>query len=64
MKASGLSLISMYLDNFNLGYNKNKLYNFLDYWSRDMLNLNFPEKGQGLFCVWFSKKNGSDYIFY
>ena len=26
----------------NLGYNKNKLYETLDYWSRDMLNFNFP----------------------
>ena len=32
----------------NLGYNKNKLYKTLDYWSRDMCNFNFPEKGLGL----------------
>ena len=30
---------------FNLAYNKNKLYKNLDYWSRDMLNFNFSEKG-------------------
>ena len=34
---------------FNLAYNKNKLYKILDYWSRDMLNSNFLEKGQGQF---------------
>ena len=28
----------------NLEYNKNKLYKTLDYWSRDILNFNFPEK--------------------
>ena len=28
----------------NLAYNKNKLYNTLDYWSRDMLNFDFSEK--------------------
>ena len=32
----------------NLGYNKNKLNKTLDYWSRDILNFNFPEKGLGL----------------
>ena len=32
----------------NVGYNKNKLHKTLDYWSRDMLNFNFPEKGMGL----------------
>ena len=32
----------------NLAYNKNKLYKTLDYWSRDMLNFNFSEKGLGL----------------
>ena len=32
----------------NLGYNKNKLYKTLDYWSKDMLNFNFPGKGLGL----------------
>ena len=44
-----------------VGYNKNKLYRTLDYWSRDMLNFNFPEKGLGLvilphFVYDFSKK--------
>ena len=32
----------------NLHYNKNKLYKSLNYWSRDMQNFNFPEKGLGL----------------
>ena len=51
----------------SLGYNKSKLYKMLDYWSRDMLNFNFPEKGSWAsfsttFCVWFFKKNISCYI--
>ena len=29
----------------NLAYNKNKPYKTLDYWSRDMLNFDFLEKG-------------------
>ena len=29
-------------------YYKNKLYKTLDYWSRDMVNLYFLEKGQGI----------------
>ena len=45
----------------NLPYNKNKLYKTLDYWSRDMLNFNFSEKGLGLvsppyFVYDFSRK--------
>ena len=45
----------------NLGYDKNKLYNTLDYRSRDMLNFNFPEKGLRLgspphFLYDFSRK--------
>ena len=32
----------------NLGYWENKLYKTLDYWSRYILNPNFPEKGLGL----------------
>ena len=32
----------------NLAFNENKLYKTLDYWSRDMLNFNFSEKGLGL----------------
>ena len=45
----------------NLVYNKNKLYKALDYWSRDMLNFNFPEKVLGLvssqyFVYDFSRK--------
>ena len=63
MKASGLqhsfNIISIAL---NLPYNKSKLYKTLDYWSRDMLNFNFSEKGLGLvswphFAYNFSKKN-------
>ena len=32
----------------NYAYNKNKPYKTLDYWSRDMLDFNFSEKGLGL----------------
>ena len=42
------NLISMYFDNPQLGQNKNKLYETLDYWSRDMLNFSISEKGMGL----------------
>ena len=53
----------------NLAYDKNKLYKTLDYWSRDMLNLNFSEKESGTsfsttFCVWLFKKNISHVVFY
>ena len=52
----------------NFPYNKNKLYKTLDYWSRDMLNFNFPEKGLRLVspphCVWFFKKNFYHVTFY
>ena len=45
----------------SLAYNKNKLYKTLDYWSRDMLNFNFSEKGLELvspsnFVYDFSRK--------
>ena len=45
----------------NLQCNKIKLYKTLNYWSRDMLNFNFPEKGLGLvspphFVYDFSRK--------
>ena len=45
----------------NLQYNESKLYKTLDYWSRDMLNFNFSEKGLGLvspphFVYDFSRK--------
>ena len=45
----------------NLEYNKNKLYKTLDYWSRDILNFNFAEKGLRLvtppyFAYDFSRK--------
>ena len=43
--AAWLQYISIAL---NLGYNKNKLYKTLDYWSRDILNFNFPETCPGL----------------
>ena len=32
----------------NLGYNKNKLYKTLDYWSRDILKLDSLQKGLGI----------------
>ena len=45
----------------NLRFNKHKLYKTLDYWSRDILSFNFPEKGLGLvsppyFVYYFSRK--------
>ena len=45
----------------NLGYNKNKPYKTSHYWSRHMLNFNFPEKGLWLvspphFVYDFSRK--------
>ena len=45
----------------NLPYNKNKLDNTLDHWSRDQVNLNISEKGLGLvsqahFVYDFSRK--------
>ena len=39
------SLVSIYFDSPQLGMQINKLYNALDYWSRDMLNFKFLEKG-------------------
>ena len=32
----------------NYAYNKNKLHKTLDYWSTDIVNFNFSEKGRGL----------------
>ena len=45
----------------SLAYNKNKLYKTLGYWSRDMLNFGFLEKGLGIvsapiFVYDFSRK--------
>ena len=45
----------------NFSYNKNKQYKTLDYWSIDMHNFHFPEKGLGLvypshFVYDFSRK--------
>ena len=37
------SLVSVYFDSLNLGFNKNKLYKALDYWSRGMLIFHFSE---------------------
>ena len=42
---SGFQYISIVL---NFGYNKNKLWKNLDLWSRDMINLDFLEKGLGI----------------
>ena len=33
---------------FSLAYNKDKLYKTLDYWSLDILNSDFLEKGLGI----------------
>ena len=42
VKASGPQEI------LNLTYSKNKLHETLDYWSRDMLDFDFSEKGLGI----------------
>ena len=44
------SLIPLYFDShqLKLGYNRNKLFKNLHYWSRDMLNFNFLDKGLGI----------------
>ena len=42
------SLASMHSIALNSKYKKNKLYKTLGYWSRHMLNFNFPEKSLGL----------------
>ena len=42
------SFVSIYFDSPQLEIQKKKLYKTLDYWSRDMLNFNFPEKCLGL----------------
>ena len=39
------SLVSIYFDSPQLGIQLNKLYNALHYWSSDMLNFKFLEKG-------------------
>ena len=38
----------MYFDRPNLSYNKNKLCKTLGYWARDILSLQFFEKGLGI----------------
>ena len=39
------NLVSIYFDSSQLGIQKKKLYKTLGYWSRDMLDFNFSEKG-------------------
>ena len=46
--ASGLSLFQYISIALSLVYNKAKLYKTLDYWSRDMLNFDFWERGLGI----------------
>ena len=46
---------------FNLAHNKSNMKQTLDYWSRDMLNFSFSEKGPGVvfpphFVYDFSRK--------
>ena len=55
------SLVSIYFDTLHLIYNKNKLYKTLDYWSRQLFNFDFLEKGLGIvslphFLYDFSRK--------
>ena len=52
-----------------LTYNRNKLFKTLHYWSRNMLNFDFLDKGQGIvsparFVYDFSKRNVPNDIFY
>ena len=48
-KSSGLQLsLQAILIAFDLAYNKNNLHETLDYWSRDILNFGFLEKGLGI----------------
>ena len=63
VKASGLRLAWFKYISIahNLAYNINKLCKTLDYWSRDMLNFRFSQKGLGIvspshFVYDFSKK--------
>ena len=63
--AAYLQFISIVL---NLPCIKNKLYKILDYWSRDMLDFHFSEKGLGLvsphiLCMVY-KKNVSHVTYY
>ena len=55
------SLVSIYFNSPQLKIKKKKNYKISDYWSRDMLNFNFPEKDLGLvspphFVYDFSRK--------
>ena len=52
-------LVSQYiLISLSLAYNENKLYKTLDYGFRDILNVDFLEKGLGIVsrCAWLFKK--------
>ena len=48
---------------FNLAYNKDKLYKTLDYWSIDMLNFDFLEKGLGIVAPPYFVNNFSRKMF-
>ena len=55
------SLVSITFDSPQLGKQLNKIYKTLEYWSRDMLNFDFLEKGLGIvflthFVYDFSRK--------
>ena len=45
VNTSDCSLVSIYFDSPQLGIQYNKLYKTLGYWSRDVLNFSFLEKG-------------------
>ena len=45
LKQKVCSLVSITSIVLNLAYNKNKLYENLEYWSRDILNFDFLENG-------------------
>ena len=54
--------VALYFNSPQLAINKNKLYETLGYWSRDMLKFSFFSKGPGTsfsttFSVWFFKAN-------
>ena len=47
---------SLYISTaLNLARNKNKLYKTLDYWSRNIFNFDFLEKGLGYFFRYWAR---------
>ena len=62
------SLVSICFVSLTLTSNKTEVYKALDYWSRDILNFNYLEKGLGIvspphFVYELSKKIVSNAVF-